>query len=211
MNQKYVWYAAYGSNLNTERFNCYILGGTPEKSDINQLGCRDKEKPRRTATYKNDHEMYFAKYSKAWGGGVCFIRYSDNDEFTLYKLYLVHFEQFIDVAEQECGLRPGKSEIDQENLESIKECEGLIFSKSWYGKILLLGSKGGYPIYTVTSPKDFVRQLKSPSDTYLYHIIKGLSESLGLNKGQIYNYLITKRGVTDGERLRKLIEDIIPR
>jgi len=30
VNKKtYVWYAGYGSNLNKQRFMCYIKGGTP--------------------------------------------------------------------------------------------------------------------------------------------------------------------------------------
>ena len=30
--KKYLWYASYGSNLNLDRFMCYIVGGKPKNS-----------------------------------------------------------------------------------------------------------------------------------------------------------------------------------
>ena len=33
-NATYVWYASYGSNMNRERFLCYIRGGQPEGAEI---------------------------------------------------------------------------------------------------------------------------------------------------------------------------------
>ena len=40
-----IWYAAYGTNLNKDRFLCYINGGIPEGTHSFDIGCRDKTFP----------------------------------------------------------------------------------------------------------------------------------------------------------------------
>jgi len=44
-NQEYVWYVGYGSNLNKQRFLCYILGGTPKYGCKPNEGCINKTLP----------------------------------------------------------------------------------------------------------------------------------------------------------------------
>ena len=46
-NQEYVWYVGYGSNLNKQRFLCYILGGTPKYGCKSNQGCINKALPGR--------------------------------------------------------------------------------------------------------------------------------------------------------------------
>jgi len=43
----YVWYACYGSNINTQRFMLYIEGGegNVEGTLLNEDGARDKSPP----------------------------------------------------------------------------------------------------------------------------------------------------------------------
>ena len=40
-----VWYVAYGSNLGTARFRCYLAGGRPEGGSRTYDGCRDPSEP----------------------------------------------------------------------------------------------------------------------------------------------------------------------
>ena len=40
-----VWYASFGSNINVDRFLCYIRGGKPALSNDTERGCRDTRSP----------------------------------------------------------------------------------------------------------------------------------------------------------------------
>ena len=40
-----VWYVAYGSNLGTDRFRCYLAGGRPDGGTRTYAGCRDPSDP----------------------------------------------------------------------------------------------------------------------------------------------------------------------
>lgn len=71
---KYVWYASYGSNLNRDRFLCYIKGGKPKGSEKAEIGCEDKALPIKEATYIMHYPLYFAKSAVRWQNqGVAFI------------------------------------------------------------------------------------------------------------------------------------------
>lgn len=71
-----VWYCCYGSNLNHDRFNVYIHGGTPKNSCHRHIGCRNRSAPIRDTFHTLHHvELLFAKESTSWGGGgAAFIR-----------------------------------------------------------------------------------------------------------------------------------------
>lgn len=72
--EEHIWYACYGSNINRERFLCYIDG--KERSICGKLvknkGCEDKSPPRENHPFVFNHDIYFAKTSNNWGGGVAF-------------------------------------------------------------------------------------------------------------------------------------------
>ncbi|WP_232824218.1 MULTISPECIES: hypothetical protein [Paraliobacillus] len=71
---EYVWYASYGSNLNRDKFLCYIKGGKAEGSSKVEVGCKDKSLPIKEVTYKMNLPLYFAKNSVRWQKqGVAFI------------------------------------------------------------------------------------------------------------------------------------------
>ena len=70
-----VWYASYGSNLCYEgRFMCYISGGKPAGAEKTNPGSRDRTRPLEIKPIRLDWELYFADYSKSWGGAPAFIR-----------------------------------------------------------------------------------------------------------------------------------------
>ncbi|MDP4084086.1 MAG: hypothetical protein Q8934_05660 [Bacillota bacterium] len=203
--QKYVWYASYGSNINSHRFLCYIQGGKPEGSSKVETGCKDPSLPLDETNYIIDHPLYFAKDAGRWDfQGVAFIGL-DKDETsnTLSKMYLITVEQFLDVVKQENnGI---EFEID---LNEVKIHGSKIFREhAWYGNMLYLGEKNEYPIFTFTSPWGIDEiKWKKPSNPYLKTIITGLQETY-TNK-EIYEYFKDKPGIKgeySDEELAKLI------
>ena len=79
-NEDLVWYASYGSNLQEERFLCYIMGGKAIGSNKSNPGCKDKTPPRDTEEIYIESEMYFAKSSSVWDAWKSFLNsfYANN-------------------------------------------------------------------------------------------------------------------------------------
>ncbi|MCC3358793.1 hypothetical protein [Bacillus sp. REN16] len=189
---KYVWYASYGSNINRDRFLCYIKGGRPLGSNETESGCKDPSPPIDEEMFTIPYPLYFAKEAGRWDSkGVAFINGTKNNiETTFSKKYLITPEQFLDVLKQEnSGIQ---FDID---LEKVKESGSMVFrKKAWYGRILYLGDDGGYPIYTFTAPWNMDEiTYNRPSYEYLTTIITGLKEYY--SKDEIYQYLINKPGI----------------
>lgn len=192
-NQQYVWYASYGSNINTDRFICYIKGGQPEGSSQVETGCSDSSLPIDESTYAIDHPLYFAKEAAKWESqGVAFIGLNQNTDSPTYsKKYLITDGQFLDVVKQE------NNGINVElDLHEVQRQGSKIFNhQSWYGNILFLGEEKGYPIFTFTAPWDINDvEWKKPSHAYLGTIIKGLKKDY--SNEEIYHYFQNKQGIT---------------
>lgn len=190
--KQYVWYASYGSNINKDRFLCYIKGGRPKGSNETEVGCKDPSSPIDEGIFTIPHALYFAKEAGRWDSkGVAFINGTKNDATVTYsKKYLITSEQFLDVLKQEnSGIQ---FNID---LEKVKESGSMVFRKrAWYGRILYLGDDGGYPIYTFTAPWEMADiTYNKPSDEYLETIITGLKEYY--SKDEILRYLKHKPGI----------------
>ncbi|WP_099355007.1 hypothetical protein [Fredinandcohnia onubensis] len=190
--KQYVWYASYGSNINRDRFLCYIKGGRPKGSTETEVGCKDTSSPIDEGIFTIPYPLYFAKEARRWDSkGVAFIDGSPNEDTATYsKKYLITSEQFIDVLKQEnSGLQ---FDID---LQKVKESGSMIFrKKAWYGRILYLGDDGGYPIFTFTAPWDIETvAFNKPSYEYLDTIISGLKEYY--SKEEIIQYLENKPGI----------------
>ncbi|MFS0820602.1 hypothetical protein [Bacillus sp. 1P02SD] len=190
--KQYIWYASYGSNINRDRFLCYIKGGRPKGSTETEVGCKDPSSPIDEGMFTIPYPLYFAKEAGRWDSkGVAFIDGTPNDEAVTYsKKYLITSEQFLDVLQQEnSGL---EFDID---LQKVKESGSMVFrKKAWYGRILYLGDDGGYPIFTFTAPwnADEVT-FNKPSMGYLETIITGLKEDN--SNEEIIRYLEQKPGI----------------
>jgi hypothetical protein len=78
INNSYIWYASYGSNMNLERFLCYIEGGSLKGMKKIYLGCKNKNKPIKNKFFEITFPLYFSKYSHNWNGGVAFIYFNNN-------------------------------------------------------------------------------------------------------------------------------------
>nr|WP_309101474.1 hypothetical protein [Fredinandcohnia onubensis] len=192
--KQYVWYASYGSNINRDRFLCYIKGGRPKGSTETEVGCKDTSSPIDEGIFTIPYPLYFAKEARRWDSkGVAFIDGSPTEDAHTYsKKYLITFEQFIDVLKQEnSGML-----IDIDLQKEVKESGSMIFrEQAWYGRIMYLGDDGGYPIFTFTAPWDIETvAFNKPSSEYLDTIISGLKEYY--SKEEIIQYLENKPGIT---------------
>lgn len=67
-----IWYVAYGSNLASERFSCYLVGGRPPGGARRHPGCRDTTPVRAERPMMPPGGVYFAHTSPTWGGGMAF-------------------------------------------------------------------------------------------------------------------------------------------
>lgn len=174
LGKKYVWYAAYGSNMNTDRMLCYIQGRKPEFANCKNRGCTDKSLPIKVKSRKFKGKLFFERSSDNWNGSaVCFVKVSDMKDTLNYfytKLYLITEEQFIEIAKQEGA--------DDVLLDEVIKSKGIIKNdRCFYGDIVYLGKTEGYPIVTFTSERFYERSDAFKIEQgYLFHVIKGLSQ-----------------------------------
>ncbi len=207
-NKEYVWYLSYGSNLNKNRFNCYLSGGQPVGSMESEKGCRDRAAPLKARGKTIPHEMIFAGSSTRWNDkGVAAIDpKEDPTALTYARMYLVTKDQFFDLVKQENYIP-----LDQMlhwTLPKAGESK-VMFPNNWYGKLLHMGEEEGYPIYTFTFPGDF-QQLKinPPDRSYIKIIQRGLEETHIFSLWEVEKYLIQLRGIK-GFYSREELQEIL--
>ncbi|MCW3785679.1 hypothetical protein [Plebeiibacterium sediminum] len=182
-----VWYASYGSNLCEDRFLCYIKGGTPKGSVKMHSGCSDKTAPRAIQNIIINRALYFAKGYSSWGkGGVAFIKHEPNaNEVTLGRMYLISYNQFIDVVKQENDYE-GNLEIDFN--EAQVRGSHVFLHNAWYGKLMYLGKESGYPIFTFTNERFLEEEINAPGSEYLETLKKGVKESYKITGKELQEY-----------------------
>jgi hypothetical protein len=66
--------------------------------------------------------------------------------------------------------------------------------RNWYGTVVYLGEKDGYPKYTFTASREY-GNYNAPSVRYLTTIVDGLRELGGLSAQEVAEYLIGAPGV----------------
>lgn len=204
-----VWYAVYGTNLNENRFSCYIRGGTPEGAFKLDIGCRDKTPAIDGGKIAIPFQLYFAKSSPKWENkAVAFLGSQLNPAIlTLGRKYLISKEQFEDVFKQENNIKiTEETSID---FEEAKESVSVTVKESWYGRIIFLGMERGFSVFTLTAYWEFkTGETLPPSSSYLKHIIRGIKQIYGFSNDKIYEYLNEKPGI-NGNFSRKRLLDII--
>lgn len=158
-----VWYAGYGSNLCSARFQCYIQGGFCPDNGRNYSGCKDKTLWCASDVAWMPGTLYFGSHSSSWNSSVAFLK--PDQGTTLYKVYRITWGQLMDVRKQE---GPGPN---------------------WYGRVVFLqfSEKDGAPVFTLTSEE--LQPLNRPSDDYLKVVVRALKEEVGLSEKEIARYL----------------------
>jgi hypothetical protein len=155
----HLWYAAYGSNLCRERFQCYLTGGCLEGAIRELPGCSDPSDPIDDRPWTGPGQLVFAKHSTNWGGGVGFLDV-DAQATAFFRLYLITEDQFAEVHTQE--------------------------GRDFYPLVAHLGDVDGFRIATVT---DRTTSYHRPSPGYLRYVLAGLQEAHGLTRDQAQAYL----------------------
>ncbi|MFP4113495.1 MAG: hypothetical protein ACLFUA_03910 [Spirochaetales bacterium] len=202
-----LWYAAYGSNVNRNRLLEYIRGGTSRFNGVRYPGCRNKQDPIRDYAIAINRELYFARMSDPWGGAVAFARPEPSTSRTLGRAYLITAEQFVDIACQENGRRPGDPEIVLDYAYSERHPESY-FNPSdpsipagqggqWYGRIVLLGTRESWPVFTLTAEWEGYADVNPPARAYLRCIADGIKQLGRISHKALVEYFIGKVGVKD--------------
>jgi hypothetical protein len=200
-----LWYAAYGSTVNRERFLELIRGGRSQFDGATYPGCRNRQDPVRDCAITISREMYFGKVSTGWGGAVAFLRPEITTARTLGRGYLVTAEQFEDVACQLNGLRPGCPDMHFDH-EYAGQNPAAYFSAGdpskpggpaprWYGRILRLGARERLPIFAITGEWDGYGDLNAPGRAYVRCAGDGIRQLGRISHGALVEYFISRAGI----------------
>ncbi len=127
---EYIWYAAYGSNLEAARFRVYIEGGKHPNAETIQPGCTNRELWTASEPLLLPFPLYFADSVASWdGGGAAFIELPPRlqggaagsttgrlfpiahppNPRTRGRAYRIRRSQFLEIVAQENGLTPDRS------------------------------------------------------------------------------------------------------
>ena len=201
-----VWYAAYGSNLASARFRCYVQGGRPDGGRRVYPGCRDTSWPARVEPYVASGTVHFAGESSVWGGGMAF--YDPSCPGTaLMSAYLVTREQLLDVLTQE--MRRDPRTCGPLTIAARLEAEPVVpLGPGRYESVHLLGAIDGMPVLTLSHGlAEAALPPNAPTTAYLRWVVLGLHEAHGLDAKGIADYLADCPGVgQDAANLRILAD-----
>jgi hypothetical protein len=191
MSESLVWYACYGSNLDRERFMCYIAGGKPPGRMWSERGCRDKTPPREDRLGRLPYALYFAGYAMTWAGAPAFIDAVAGGVDSLARQYLISEEQFIDVLRQENPRAPEDLDLTQ-----LREAGRIELGAGAYDLALCPGEEDGRPVFTFTASTPLSeREPAKPAVAYLQTIMRGLRQISNRGAGEISEYLSACPGV----------------
>ena len=136
----YVWYASYGSNISSTRFQEYLdsCGG-----NVNEI---------ETRSFTTRGKLYFAAGSRRWGRGMGVAFLDEESEGTvLTRIYKVSHEQFLSIQSQEgpkyrrklmLGIVDGQPVY---TFTSPEKREDLNAPSADYVQTILTGLKEAYP------------------------------------------------------------------
>ncbi|HET7433060.1 MAG TPA: histone deacetylase [Nocardioides sp.] len=183
-----VWYAAYGSNLDPARFDCYLLGGCPPGATRDYPGTRDAAGAEDTRASRLPGQVVFGWESPTWGGGGIAFHVPDAEGEVPATCYLLTHRQFSDVLEQEMWRSPGADHDLAEVLATGRAAIG----PGRYETLRLAGELDGHPVLTFTAPEPPAPN--PPAGAYLATMAGGLRAVHGLSDDEIADHLLACRG-----------------
>ncbi len=207
----HIWYAAYGSNLAAGRFACYLNGGTPVGAAREYVGARDGSPASGDSWVWCDHELYFARQSRTWGGGVAFLNPVSGSGHSLLRVRRLTCEQFEDVMAQENALAPGAVRLAE--LPSRGEAVAVV--DRWYGTLVGLGdrpSSSGAPEPVLSFTHGELGAETRPQAAYLATMLGGLRDSaVTVDPAEYLGGLRGIRGHWARQELQALADSTDPR
>jgi len=196
----YVWYAAYGTNLSTERLGCYVAGGRPPGAARHYDGCRDPSPPRDHRPIELTGRLAFAGEAGVWGGGMAF--FVPGGEGVVHaRAYLLRLEQLGDLVAQEARHPVGADLVLAADGGPTRHG----FSRT-YDVLLDLCELDGHRMLTLTGTR--VPTAAAPSAAYVRTMLEGLADGFGLDTEARVGYLAGADGVASRwtvEALRELL------
>jgi len=186
-----VWYAAYGSNLLSERFGYYITGGSMPGRSVVHAGTRDPTPPLASRTWRVDHQLAFGGRSARWeDAGVAYLDPEPGSGSAVVRLWQVTLQQFEDIAAQENRLVPGELTVD---VDEVIQAGSVNLDAGGYSRVLNCGSLDGCVVLSFTAAEN--REPVSPGAAYLNVVGRGLVEC-GMSVSEASGYLAAAAGVS---------------
>jgi hypothetical protein len=186
-----LWYAAYGSNMAGDRFQCYLGGGCPPGATRTYPGARDRSLPREARPVRLDGSVYFAWESPTWGGGIAFYD-PDAPGESIGVAYRLTLGQFSDVAAQEMHREPGADLV----LDDLWDNGSHVLGPGRYESLHVVGRLDDLPVVTFTASwatEDIA--YNPPVAAYLATMAHGIAGSHGWGAAEITDYLLARPGL----------------
>ena len=189
-----VWYVAYGSNLASARFRCYLAGGRPAGGARVYDGCRDTSDPVQSVGVEIPGGLVFAGNSAVWQGGMAFYE-RQGAGVVAGRAHLVTDEQLADIAAQELRRPPG-GEFARDLTGLLPDVESVVTTGGGlYETVVRLGERDEVPMFTITHHDVASLEPTAPSASYLRWIAIGLREAHEYDAERTARYLAVAPGV----------------
>lgn len=188
-----VWYAGYGSNLDADRFRCYLHGGCPPGATRTYPGVREPADPLDVRPFRMRGSLVFAWESPTWGGGIAFHE-PDRAGEVLANAYLLTERQLGDVLEQEMRRDPGADH----DLATLLAAGHHTVGPGRYETLRVVGSLDDRPVVTFGCADACALGLRAPAPAYVATIARGLRSAHGLSDAEISAYLAQWPGMPAG-------------
>jgi hypothetical protein len=195
-----LWYAAYGSNVDPDRFACYLLGGCPPGAARTYPGTRAAAPALDQRPFTMPGRLVFAWHSRTWGGAIAF-HDPDGGGEVLSTAYRLPPAAFSDVVEQEMWRDPGADHDLGEVLAHGRQ----VLGPGRYETLHRTGDLDGRPVLTFSADDPAALEPGEPAPAYVATIARGLRHTHGLADDEIVDYLLTAEGVTDPDTVRVAI------
>jgi len=186
-----VWYAGYGSNLDPDRFGCYLLGGRPPGATRTYPGTRAGIPALDTRPYAMPGRLVFGWHSPTWDGSIAFHDPTGGGE-VLSTAYLLPPASFSDVVEQEMWREPGADHDLSEVFGSGRQ----VLGPGRYETLHLTGELDDRPVVTFSADDPESLEPGEPAAAYLATMARGLRHTHGLDDDEIADYLLGAVGIS---------------
>ena len=177
-----LWYVAYGTNLSSARFRCYLVGGRPDGGSRTYPGCRDRAEPGDDVSVDIRGTLSFSGRSSVWGGGMAVFQPHGSGRVAC-RAYLLTAGQLADLVAQESRQLPG-ADLD---LDPLHRTGRQVVGPGRYQTLVRVGSRAGLPMVAFTSDRE--EDLAAPAEAYLRAMAAGLRESRTWSPTRVAAYL----------------------
>lgn len=176
-----------------------ITGGQVPGGVHTYSGCSDRSAPLKDTFTSLPYQLFFAKECPLpdhHGLPHAFLdTKADSKGHTIARAYLITLEQFEQIAAQENHSKTVyKLPVKQ---ATIKGHATIGDGSGPYDELLYCGSKDGYPMFTLTTPKTDLERTTEVPESYLTMLHEGLSQNTEMDRREVISYLLDIPGVAD--------------